>query len=518
MSLCTNARLSPSTTARHDVSVMRSATVLVITLVLAAVARAGDDVAVHRVDVAQRYQTIDHFGASGCWTARILGKWSPESRERVADLLFSREKGIGLSLWRFNLGAGLQPERIKDPLRTTESFETAKGKYDWSRLRAERAMLLAAKARGVERFHAFSLSGTPRMTRNGFVNADAGRHTTNLRRDAEADYATYLADVVEHFAKGCPVDERVAFDWISPFNEPQWDWNGGSHEGSRWSNADMKRVTLLLAKALRTRRLDTRVHLAESGSIPDMTAPNAKATQRYGATFGGYVDDFCGDAKIRTHLGKTLGFHSYWSDGGDVFWKHRAALRKRLDAYPGWRVFQTEYCVMQWGRDLGMDTALHVARVLHGDLSIVNVSGWSWWLALSPHDYKDGLLYTNWKKAGDEESILPSKTFWVFGQHSRFVRPGMTRVAIDGPGLQNHAGLLATAYHDAEGGRVVVVYVNSGRSAVRVRLKVRGAKPKTQRAYMTSAAAADDLRALVPTKAGTTVTIRARAVVTVVLD
>ena len=101
----------------------------------------------HVVDLGRHYQVIDHFGASDCWTTRILGAWSRESREKIADLLFSPE-GIGLSLWRFNLGAGLQPDRIKDPLRTTESFETARRKYDWSRMKTERAMLLAAKARG----------------------------------------------------------------------------------------------------------------------------------------------------------------------------------------------------------------------------------------------------------------------------------------------------------------------------------------------------------------------------------
>ncbi len=485
-------------------------------LLIAPIVAAQSQPVIHEVDVARRHQTIDHFGASDCWTTRILGKWSVKNRERVADLLFSREKGIGLSLWRFNLGAGLQPKRIANPLRTTESFETAKGQYDWSRMKAERAMLRAAKGRGVERFHAFSLSGTPRMTRNGFVNVTPGKHTTNLRPDAEADYATYLADVVEHFAH----KEGVSFDWISPFNEPQWDWNGGSHEGSRWSNADMRRVGLLLAKRLSKRRLKTRVHLAESGSIPDMTEPNAKATRKYGSTFGDYLDAFAGDRDIGVHLGKTLGFHSYWSDGGDVFWKHRKELRKKLDEYPGWRVFQTEYCVMQRGRDLGMNTALHMARVMHGDLTIVNVSGWSWWLAFSPHDYKDGLLYTNWNKKGDEESILPSKTFWVFGQHSRFVRPGMTRVGIEGPGLQNHAGLLATAYHDTGSDRVVVVYVNSGRSHAHIRLTVkgRGAGPKTQQAHVTSVADKDNLRALTRTKAGAAVTVPARAVVSVVLD
>lgn len=353
------------------------ATAFSVVLLASAGARALDEPARHRVDLSQRFQTIDHFGASDCWTTKILGSWSEDARTRVADLLFSRDKGIGLSLWRFNVGAGRQVDRIKDPLRTTESFETAPGKYDWSRMQAERWMLRAAKERGVARFHAFSLSGRPRMTVNGFVNADAGPHTVNLKQDAEGAYARYLADVLEQFDRGYPPDERIAFDWISPFNEPQWEWNGGPQEGTRASDEDVKRVALLLDGELRRRSLATRVHVAESGTLPDMTAPNVAMTKKYGVLFGDYVDAFCGDKTLRERLDKTIGYHAYWSDGGDVFGRHREELRKKLDAYPGWRVFQTEYCIMQWGRDLGMDSALYVARVMHGDLSIVNVSGWS---------------------------------------------------------------------------------------------------------------------------------------------
>lgn len=175
---------------------------------------------------------------------------------------------------------------------------------------------------------------------------------------------------------------------------------------------------------------------------------------------------------------------------------------------------------MQRGRDLGMDTALHVARVMHGDLSIVNVSGWSWWLALSPHDYKDGLLFTDWKKPGDEATILPSKTFWVVGQHSRFVRPGMVRVDIRGPGLQDHRALLATAYHDPQRGRVVVVYVNSARTPARVKIRVEGKAERyeSQQAHVTTGAPADNLRPLPKSKPGAVVEVPARAVVTVVVE
>lgn len=56
------------------------------------------------------YQTIDNFGASDAWTIDpLIRKWREESHDKqieyLADLLFDTEKGIGLSAWRFNLGA-----------------------------------------------------------------------------------------------------------------------------------------------------------------------------------------------------------------------------------------------------------------------------------------------------------------------------------------------------------------------------------------------------------------------------
>ena len=58
-------------------------------------------------------QHIQHFGASDAWSMQFLGLWPEKQQEQIADWLFSVEndetgkpKGIGLSLWRFNLGAG----------------------------------------------------------------------------------------------------------------------------------------------------------------------------------------------------------------------------------------------------------------------------------------------------------------------------------------------------------------------------------------------------------------------------
>ena len=64
------------------------------------------------IDVSTFYQTIAGFGASDCWLPAWIGKYWTESRERLSELLFSsviegkNPKGIGLSMWRVNLGAG----------------------------------------------------------------------------------------------------------------------------------------------------------------------------------------------------------------------------------------------------------------------------------------------------------------------------------------------------------------------------------------------------------------------------
>ena len=75
-------------------------------------------------------QTIRHFGASDAWSMQFIGLWENEKeQEKIADWLFSTEndaqgqpKGIGLSVWRFNLGAGSaeqgEASQIKPGTRT----------------------------------------------------------------------------------------------------------------------------------------------------------------------------------------------------------------------------------------------------------------------------------------------------------------------------------------------------------------------------------------------------------------
>ena len=88
----------------------------------------------------------------------------------------------------------------------------------------------------------------------------------------------------------------------------------------------------------------------------------------------------------------------------------------------------SEYCILEnneliygGGKDLGMDAAIYMAKVIHADLTIANASAWHWWLAISKYNYKDGLIYVENRPEGGYED---SKSLWVLGNYSRFIRPG----------------------------------------------------------------------------------------------
>lgn len=472
------------------------------------------------------HQTIDNFGASDCWSFQRAGTWSVENRNRLADLLFSRTSGIGLSCWRFNIGGGLSP-RITNPWRTAETFETSAGHYDWNRQAGERWFLGAAKSRGVPQFLAFVNSPPGRMTRNGLTFCEKDSSTTNLKPGLETQYAQYVADTLDRFRKHPDESQRIAFQYVSPVNEPQWDWAGHSQEGMRASNADIKKIVRALADELTHRQSPTQLAVLESGALPDMWQLNRKATDTWGAPYGNYLEEFAGDPAVSGLLSKRIGYHSYGSDQpGKGLVEHRTRLGSEMKRYPGWKLWQTEYCILVGtdgkggnGRDLTMKTALDVARIIHLDMALAGVSAWQWWTALSPVDYKDGLIYTNWKRPGDDETIYPSRTLWSLGNYSRFVRPGMRRIELTGD-RHDIQGLMGTAYKEEASRQVVAVYINMSADVRRVRLSFSQTgdswRPETIQAFVTSDGAGDELRPLQKTGVAEPVEIPARSVVTLV--
>lgn len=445
------------------------------------------------VDLGTKYQTMDNFGANDAWSMQKIGAWSESARNRVADLLFSTNRGIGLSCWRFNCGAGINHETIRDDWRTVETFELAAGEYDWNRQANERWFLRAAKAHGVRQFLATFYSPPARLTRNGLSNLGSDKtSTTNLKPGAEDEYARYITDILIHFRDHPDARERIEFDYVLPVNEPQWDWQGGQ-EGNRAANADLKKIYSALARHLNLAGLKTKILGPESGSLPDLVSLDAGARAKWGADYGDYLRLICGDPAMAVGFGGVISYHSYWSDQipGQLL-PDREKLALALTHYPGWKIWQSEYCLMESGRDLGMDSALRVARIIHFDLSLVNASAWQWWSAVANEDFKSGLIYTDYKKSGDAETIYESKILWILGNYSRFIRPGMVRVEMRGSQLPEVNSLLGSAYLNPASGQVVMVFVNQSYQSRFVRIGFAGVEKSALQAnyftpYTTSA-------------------------------
>ncbi|UJF31474.1 glycoside hydrolase [Paenibacillus hexagrammi] len=457
------------------------------------------------IDMSHTYQTIDNFGASDAWSMDPIGEnWSEENKEKVADLLFSTDKGIGLSAWRFNIGAGSSETDqliISNPWRRAEAFkQTETSPYDWTKQAGQQWFLRAAKARGVGTLIGFVNSPPVWMTKNGHAQPDSSVGSTNLKPDYVDDFAAYLADVTKHFD-----EQGLHFDYISPINEPVWTWDGAGQEGNRYNNSDIKSVVNALYAALSDHGLTTKISAPEGVEITSLL--NDEFYQKFTATLtssqdnptqysGGansmgvgkyreYIKDMLSDPAFAAKIDNMIGSHSYWSDfasaeqGDRLGYLHDLLWQNLMEVNPAARYWMTEYCILGdggdvhgSGRDLGIDPALYMARTIHYDLVKANASAWQWWTAVSKEDYKDGLIYTDYKFPGDKQTIYESKMLWGLGNYSKFIRPGAKRVDLQGLADNDPTGLMGSAYVNEADNKLTNVYVNYSNEPQSVSIQV----------------------------------------------
>ena len=459
------------------------------------------------IDPGTSYQVIHSFGASDCWTAKFAGNWKNEKKkDAIADLLFSTAngadgspKGIGLSLWRFNIGAGTYEQGdasgIPDEYRREECFLGPGGKYDWRKQSGAQWFLRAAKKRGVRYLLAVTNSAPVQFTKNG-LGYGLSSNDLSCKEENYADFSNFLVKVTKHFQEaGTP------FNFISPVNEPQWQW--GEHpaqEGSGARNSETAKLLRLLGPAIKAAGLATTITASEAAQVNFLYGSNENHT-------GNQLDDFFNPAS-ENYIGnipnteKLLSYHSYFTTCPDTtLFRYRTAVNEKRKAVdPALQLWQSEFGVLGnicnqlngGPRYTGIDYGLYVARVMYADLALAGVSSFQWWLAINPYDYSDGLVYINAPdgsinpaKSKDDGMVSSSKQLWCMGNYSRFIRPGMRRVAV---GFSGGNVLLVSAYTDSINRQVVTVVVNASAQQWSIQLNATGRKlnPKTA-TYTTSA-------------------------------
>ena len=419
---------------------------------IAATAAAAEMVNV-TIDPAEKHQVLDGFGASGAWWPAWVGDYPQEKRDQLLDLLFT-ERGIALSIYRYNIPAGGGGE-IRRRERATVQVEISPGKYDLAADRKALELLRGVRKRGVERFVLFANSPPPRLTRNGMTSGGEGGGS-NLRPGAEAEFARYLIDLATMIRDQYDLP-HVA---VASVNEPQWKWGekGRGQEGCHYTPAEAAVVVRAVIEESDRRKTGFRIEAPESGAW-DGTMP--------------YAEAMFSDPVIDGHIDQ-LAIHSYWTDRPT---RQRAAQALR-EKFPAKRIAMTEFCQMKRGQDLGIDSAIEMAEVIHDDLTIGGVISWQWWLGVAPGGYKDGLIYANPRT----QEIEPTKRLWALGNYSRFVRPGFRRVGAD----VNGDGVKATAFSSGDGGRLACVLINMTTKPITASVVVKGqARGKSSSPFVT---------------------------------
>jgi len=456
------------------------------------------------IDPLTTYQTIEGFGASDCWTVDFVGKYFNDTEKgKAARWLFDSQlnsdgsvNGIGLSMWRFNLGGGTlgqgNASNISPVTRRADAFILPDGTYNFQNHHVgQQWFLKKAYSYGCTDFVAFSNSPVINFTKNGKGFCAYGSdETTNLRPDAVADFADYLTESLVYFQDSL----GIPFHYISPLNEPQWAWqcdaNGNAgQEGSTWTNSDMKTLCVALDASLQAKKLSTKIFLGEAGQW-DYLYTHQSSTNNKGVQIPDFFlssrNNYIGNLKT---LEPCFTSHSYWSDQDSAsLVSFRQSARQIANTY-GIKLHTTEWCMMTglpadapfssgFASNVVtyIDIALFMARVIHTDLTVANVCSWSYWTSMDTESgAQDRYLLLNLTPAagGNNEGALvnggtvtASKTLWALGNYSLFIRPGYQRCNMTG--ASNLTGLMGSAYIAPDKSKLVVVYVNLSNTAQQV--------------------------------------------------
>ena len=465
-----------------------------------------------RIDTSMCYQTIQDFGASDCWTTEFIGDYYSETEKaKGAKWLFSQQmdekgnpEGIGLSCWRVNIGAGSatqgEDSNIGEEIHRTECFLNQDGSYDWTRQDGQQWFMRQAKEYGVDHFLFFSNSPPIYYTKNGKANANNQTISCNLKTTYYDEFAEFLATVTKHFT-----DEGYNVTYIDPVNEPQYDWKSGQ-EGSPWENSDIAKLAKQLDKSITSRELDTKILIPEAGSFACLYAgTSSRGNKQIEAFWKRGSTTYIGNL---ASLAPVAAGHGYWTVGSDELLREvREKVRDEAAKY-GLEVIQTEWSMLDdppstsagfpanYKEASKMSIALYMGKLIQCDLTIGNMSAWSYWTAFSQEMWgqKNRFHLIRVNTIGDtgEEStgdlknggkLTADKNLWVLGNFSRFIRPGYKRINMEG--ADDMTSLFGSAWLSPEKKEVVAVFVNINAARRNVDLSMVSGDTNEVRTYVT---------------------------------
>ncbi|GMQ63126.1 discoidin domain-containing protein [Vallitalea maricola] len=402
-------------------------------------------------DPSAQYQEFQGWGTSLIWFANVVGGWSDVNKNKIADLLFDQDKGLGLNIVRYNIGGG--DDSTHNHLRSggdvpgwATGFDSEGNlMYDWSVDQNQIWMLKAAIQRGANIKEAFSNSPPYFMTVSGCASGSVNGWDNNLQDQYYDDFADYLTEVVKHFDD----NEGIVFDSLNPMNEPYtnyWKANG-RQEGCHF---DRDKQALLIEETYNS--------LKEKGLGTYVSAMDESVIDTGVKTFKDYYSD-----EVKSMMPR-LNLHTY---GGS----NRIGAKRAADMYDkdlwmsevdlGGGAYNPE----------GMKAALDLSERITKDLQEMQPNAWALWQPVenwsnmlpggeSGSGSNWGLIFANFDDAGNyngydlaEEDFLIGKKYYAMMNYTKFIRPNFMMIG------ENSSDTVA--FYNEDEKRLVYVIRNS---------------------------------------------------------
>lgn len=384
-------------------------------------------------------QEFDGFGTSAAWWSQMVS--DERDRKELAKELYSKD-GLGLSIYRYNVGGGVNPEhdRVGDPSRRTESFyyfneETGKYEYDFSRDANAQAMLFEALGQEnstVDTVILFANSPHYSMTISGEASGNYEKGKTNITADKYDDFVDYFLTITEYFiSKGVPVK------YISPINEPQWDWSGEwvGQEGCHYEKEQVLELLALFSKAIDERGLDVKISAPESGQLGAAWTDDGWSNKIREDTLY-WFDTIVSDKETYKNV-TSLAYHSYWHDDTVSVKKNLGSLVEE-GRFDGYKIEMSEWCELPCNTPVDdVKAAVIMARVMANDISFSKVNSWTSWVAVNGTGEKDGKLYSDgmYYANADYSEFNKTTRYNAMAHFSKFVPAGSVVLKAEGDAL-----------------------------------------------------------------------------------
>ena len=379
------------------------------------------------------YQTIDGFGTSlvdqtGSQTGGPLPldlyQMNGTQQQQIFDLLFNSTSGAGLSIDRFELGAGQfyggVPDFTIEPIGP--GSPTATPTYVWDHS-ADHQVWLAQQAhqRGVNTIYGDAWSTPAFMKDNNSVSGLGSLcgEVACSSGDWRQAYANYLAQYLKDYQSEGVNVTNVGFD-----NEPG---QGSSYQSMSWTPTQLTDFVKVLGSTLANANLRTAITCCDEAGYDNTNTA---------------LNDILADSSAANYL-RIASVHGYGTNG--VVSPFTSATNA------GKHTWQSEYtCIFDTWNTLyssGDCNGSSWSDKMYQTLSNGMNAYFSWTGAWSHTDNEDLIRLTS------PTSYQVSSRLWVMGNYSRYVRPGAVRVGTN----SGDSNMLVTAFKNTDGSYALVV-------------------------------------------------------------